>query len=106
MATLLWKEITEQWRSYRLVVVAAVLAAFALLGPLSAKYLPLRLAPGPGVPQGLADGLPQPGAAAHWGESLDTLTQIGVILAILIPMAGVVGEKAGGRAEVTLSKPV
>ena len=106
MATLLWKEITEQWRSYRLVVVAAVLAAFGILGPLSAKYLPLMLAQMPGVPQGLADVLPEPDAAMAMSEYLDNLTQFGVILAILIPMAAVVGEKAGGTAEVTLSKPV
>lgn len=106
MATLLWKEITEQWRSYRLVIVAAVLTAFGILGPLSAKYLPLMLAEMPGVPEGLAEIMPEPDAAMAMGEYLDNLTQFGVILAILIPMAAVVGEKTGGTAEVTLSKPV
>lgn len=106
MATLLWKEIAEQWRSYRLVIVGAVLAAFGILGPLSAKYLPVMLSQMPGVPEGLADIMPEPDAAMALGEYLDNLTQFGVILAILIPMAAVVGEKTGGTAEITLSKPV
>ncbi len=106
MTTLLWKEITEGWRSYRLVIVAAVLAAFGMMGPLSAKYLPLLLTEMPGVPAGLADFMPEPDAAMAMSEYLDNLTQFGVILAILIPMAAVVGEKTGGTAEATLSKPV
>src|SRR3990172_3675649 len=101
MATLLWKEITEQWRSYRLAIVATVLAAFGILGPLSAKYLPLMLAEVPGGPQGLADVLPEPDAAMAMSEYLDNLTQFGVILAILIPIAAVVGEKAGRSEEHT-----
>lgn len=106
MGTLLWKEITEQWRSYRLVIVAAVLAAFGMMGPLSAKYLPLLLEEVPGVPEGLAEVLPRPDAAMALAEYIDNLTQFGVILAILIPMGAVVGEKQGGTAEMTLSKPV
>src|SRR3989304_2005430 len=106
MATLLWKELTEQWRSYRLPIVAAVLAAFGIMGPLSAKYLPLMLAEMPGVPEGLAEVMPQPDAALALGEYLDNLSQFGMILAILIPMAAVVGEKSVGTVEITLSKPV
>jgi ABC-2 type transport system permease protein len=106
MGTLIWKEIAEQWRSYRLIIVAAVLTAFGILGPLSAKYLPLLLAEMPGVPEGLAEIMPEPDAAMALTEYLDNLTQFGVILAILIPMGAVVGEKAGGTAEMTLSKPV
>lgn len=106
MGTLIWKEITEQWRSYRLMIVAAVLAAFGMMGPLSAKYMPLLLAEMPGVPEGLAELMPEPDAAMALTEYLDNLTQFGVILAILIPMGAVVGEKAGGTAGMTLSKPV
>ncbi len=106
MATLLWKEMAEQWRSYRLPIVTAVLAAFGILGPLSVRYLPLLLAGMPGVPEGLEAVLPQPDISLALSEYLDNLSQFGVILAILIPMAAVVGEKAGGTAEITLSKPV
>jgi ABC-2 type transport system permease protein len=106
MGTLFWKEIVEQWRSYRLLIVAAVLAAFGMMGPLSAKYLPLLLEEVAGVPEGLAEVMPTPDMAMALTEYIDNLTQFGVILAILIPMGAVVGEKVGGTAGMTLSKPV
>jgi ABC-2 type transport system permease protein len=84
----------------------AVLAAFGILGPLSVKYLPLLLSGMPGVPEGLEAALPQPDLTLALSEYLDNLSQFGVVLAILIPMAAVIGEKAGGTAEITLSKPV
>ncbi|MEW6567327.1 MAG: ABC transporter permease subunit [Chloroflexota bacterium] len=106
MATLLWKEFTEAWRSYRLLILAAVLLAAGMLGPLSAKYLPQLLARMADVPEALAELMPQPDKAMAVGEYVDNLVQFGAILAILMPMAAVVGEKAGGTAEFTLSKPV
>lgn len=106
MRTLLWKELTEAWRSYRLLLVTAVLLVMGLLGPLSAKYLPVILANMANVPEGLAEVMPKPDAAMALTEYMDNLVQFGVILAILVPMAAVVGEKAGGTAGVTLSKPV
>ena len=106
MRVLLWKELLEQWRSYRLLVVGAVLTVLGLSGPLSAYYLPQLLAQVPGMPAGLADLMPEPDLGMAVGEYLDNLLQIGVILAILVPMAAVVGERVGGTAEITLSKPV
>jgi ABC-2 type transport system permease protein len=106
MATLLRKELREQWRSHRLLIVAAVLTAFGLMGPLSTKYLPVLLSSMPGVPEGLAAVMPTPDVAMAVGEYLDNIVQFGVILAILVPMAAVVGEKMSGTAEITLSKPV
>jgi ABC-2 type transport system permease protein len=106
MKTLLWKEICEQWRTRRMIVAAAVLTALGLMGPLSAKYLPVLLANLAEVPEGLAEFLPTPDVAMALGEYLDNLIQFGVILAILVPMSAVVGERTSGTAEITLSKPV
>lgn len=106
MVTLLRKELREQWRSYRLLIVAAVLTAFALLGVLSVKYLPVLLANMAGVPEGLAQVMPAAEITMAVGEYVDSIVQFGVILAILVPMAAVVGEKVSGTAEITLSKPV
>ncbi len=105
MSTLLWKEMLEQWRSSRLLIVAAVLTAFGLLGPLSTKYLPVLLSSMPGVPEGLAAVMPTPDVTMAVGEYMDNIVQFGVILAVLVPMAAVVGEKTTGTAEITLSKP-
>ncbi len=106
MPTLLWKEFTEAWRSYRLLIQTVVLLAMGILGPLSARYLPQLLATMADVPEGLAEVMPVPDTAMAIGEYLDNVVQFGAILAILVPMAAVVGEKAAGTAEFTLSKPV
>lgn len=106
MRTLLWKELSEQWRSHRMLITAAVLAVFGLMGPMSAKYLPLLLSNMAEVPPGLAELMPPPDAAMAVTEYADNVVQFGVVLAILVPMAAVVAEKAAGTAEVTLSKPV
>jgi ABC-2 type transport system permease protein len=106
MRTLLWKELTEQWRSSRLLITVAVLGASGILGPLSAKYLPVVLAHMADVPEGLAEIMPEPDAGMAVMEYADNVVQLGVVLAILLPMAAVVAEKAAGTAEITLSKPV
>jgi ABC-2 type transport system permease protein len=106
MGTLLRKELLEQWRSYRLILTATVLVAFGILGPISAKYLPVLLANMAEVPEGLAGILPQPDASMAVTEYIDNIVQFGVILGILVPMAAVVAEKSSGTAEITLSKPV
>ncbi len=106
MRTLLWKEFSELWRSYRFLITLAVLTAFGILGPVSAKYLPVILSSMADVPEGLAEIMPDPDVAMAMTEYSGNLVQFGVILAILVPMATVVGERASGTAEITLSKPV
>lgn len=106
MPTLLWKEFTEAWRSYRLLIQTVVLLAMGILGPLSARYLPQLLATMADVAEGLAEVMPVPDTAMAIGEYLDNVVQFGAILAILVPMPAVVGEKTRGTAEFTLSKPV
>jgi ABC-2 type transport system permease protein len=106
MRTLLRKELREQWRSHRLLVVAAVLTAVGILGPLTARYMSELLGSIPGTPEGLEAVLPPPTADLAIGELTENLAQFGLILALLVPMAAVVGEKASGTAALTLSKPV
>lgn len=106
MGTLLRKELREQWRSHRLLVVVAVLVAMGILGPLTARYMNVMLASIPGTPEGLEAVLPPPTAELAIAELAENLAQFGLILALLVPMAGVVGEKTSGTAALTLSKPV
>ena len=106
MVTLLRKELREQWRSNRLLVVAAVLVAMGILGPLTARYMNEMLGSIPGTPEGLEAVLPPPTAELAVNELAENLAQFGLILALLVPMAAVVGEKTSGTAALTLSKPV
>lgn len=106
MRTLFWKEWLEQRRSYRLLAAVIVLAIAGILGPLTAKYLPQMLASMADVPAGLEAILPPADISMAVGEYSDNVVQFGVLLALLLPMAAIVGEKAQGTAGLTLSKPV
>ena len=54
----------------------------------------------------MAEVMPDPDVAMAVDEYVQNLAGFGVILAILIPMAAVVGEKSSGTAAMILSKPV
>jgi len=104
--TLLWKEWLEQRRSYRLLAAVIVLAIAGILGPLTAKYLPQMLASMADLPEGLAAMLPAADISMAIGEYSDNLVEFGALLALLLPMAAVVGEKVQGTAALSLSKPI
>jgi len=104
--TLFWKEWLEQRRSYRLLAAVIALAIAGSLGPLTAKYLPQMLASMADIPPGLEAILPAGDISMAVGEYSDNLVQFGALLALLLPMAAIVGERAQGTAALTLSKPV
>jgi ABC-2 type transport system permease protein len=100
------KEMMEQWRSYRLLIVAVVLLLFGLASPLLAKYTPeiLRLA----LPEGeqILSLVPTPTVADAVTQYLKNITQFGVLLAVLMAMGSVALEKDKGTAGLMLVKPI
>ncbi len=100
------KELIEQWRSYRLLVVGVVLLVFGLASPLLAKYGPqiLRLA----LPQGeeILKLMPPPTTADAVGQYLKNSSQFGILLALLMAMGAVAQEKDKGTAALMLVKPM
>lgn len=105
MMVALRKELLEQWRSYRLLVVVVVFALFGLTSPLLAKLTPeiLRLVPGA---ESFSQLVSAPTAADAVGQYVKNLSQFGVLLAILLPMSAVVQEKERGTAAMLLVKPL
>ncbi len=103
LGPLLKKEIKEQLRTYRLVIVGGVFLFFGISTPLLLKYLPdiLKLA-GEQVPI----ELPQFTAADSLLEYAGTVGQIGVLIAVLLAMGAIANERRHGTAVITLSKPV
>ncbi len=100
---LLKKEVLEQVRTYRVVVVGGIFLLFGLTTPLTLKYLPeiLRLA-GEQIPL----EIPPPTAVQSLAEYASTVGQIGTLVAVLVAMGAVVNELRSGTAVMTLSKPV
>lgn len=101
------KELVEQWRTYRLLVVAAVLLLFGgFLAPLMTKYTPQLievLAPGG---EDFAQLIPEPTAAVAVQEYVESVSQFGVLVALLVAMGAVAAEKARGTAALILAKPL
>ncbi len=56
--TVIRKELLEQWRTYKLLIVAAVLVVFGLISPLLAKLTPELLKAVPNMPPELALAIP------------------------------------------------
>ena len=103
--TALRKEMIEQWRTYRVLVVGAVLVLFGLTSPLLARYLPefLAMMPGGEMFTGL---IPPPSTPDAVGQYLNNLGQFGVLLAVLLAMGTVAVEKDRGTAAMMLVKPL
>lgn len=101
----LHKEILEQWRSYRLLVVVLVLGLFGLLSPLFAKLTPelLRLVP---EFDEFAALIPEMTIMDAVDQYHSNLVQFGFILALLVTMGVVVQEKERKTAALVLTKPL
>ena len=103
LGALLKKEIKEQLRTYRLVVVGGVFLLFGITTPLLLKYLPefIKLAG-----EQMEINVPPPTAVQSLVEYSGTVGQIGVLVAVLVAMGCVANELQRGTAVITLSKPV
>jgi ABC-2 type transport system permease protein len=101
---LLKKEIMEQLRTYRLLIVGCIFLFFGITTPLMLKYLPqiIELAGG----AGMEITFPPPTAIDSLVEYAGTLGQLGVLVAVLIAMGSIANELRHGTAVITLSKPV
>ncbi|GIV96703.1 MAG: ABC transporter permease [Herpetosiphonaceae bacterium] len=97
------KELREQWRSYKLLVVGMIFLFFGLLSPLTAKYLPEILKSAAGSIQII---VPPPTAADAVDQLIKNISQIGIFAAILVTMGVVAREKERGTAALVLTKPV
>ena len=101
---LLKKELTEQLRTNRIIIVAGVFLFFGLSTPLMIRYLPelIKMA-GEG---GMTIEFPPPTAVQAMAEYTGTMMQFGVLIAVLIAMGAVAKERESGTATLVLSKPV
>jgi ABC-2 type transport system permease protein len=100
---LLTKELTEQLRTMRLIVVLAVFGAFGILSPVLAKALPdiIKAAGGD-----IQITVPTPTVRDAMDQFAKNVGQMGALIAILISMGAVATEKERGTAGFLLTKPV
>jgi ABC-2 type transport system permease protein len=103
LAPLLKKELREQLRTYRFLIVGGIFLLFGITTPLTLKYLPeiLRLAG-----EDIIIEFPPPTAVQSLAEYASTIGQMGLLVAVLIAMGSIANELRQGTAVMTLSKPV
>ena len=101
---LLKKELMEQIRTYRLLIVGGVMLFFSLTTPLTLKYLPeiIRLS----GDTGMQINIPPPTAAQSLAEFGGSIGQLGALVVVLVAMGAIANEVKHGTALLTLSKPV
>ncbi|MDO8491576.1 MAG: ABC transporter permease [Dehalococcoidia bacterium] len=97
------KEAKEQVKTYRLLIVAAVFLLFGLSTPLLFKFLPEILEmSGEGIPIEIPAFTPSDALKSY----VNSLGQIGVLVAVLVAMGAIAQERERGTIIMTLSKPV
>ena len=104
-AVALRKELWQQWHTKRVIVVFAVFILFGLGSPLLANFTPQLLNSIEGAEQ-FADLIPTPTNADALAQYIKNITQFGFIIAVLLGMGAVAGEKDKGSAALILSKPL
>ena len=104
-AASLRKELMEQVRTRRLLILAAVLLVFGLMSPLLAKYTPELIKMIPGGEQ-ISLIIPKPTMLDAVAQYVKNVEQFGVLLALLMTMGVVVQEKEKGTAAMMLVKPL
>ena len=100
---LIIKEIREQLRTYKLVIVGGVFLFFGISTPFLLKYMPhiLEL-----LEEQLVIEIPPPTAIQSLAEYASTIGQVGLLIAVLMAMGAISSEMRNGTAIMTLSKPV
>lgn len=100
---LLGKELLEQWRTRRLLVVAVVFIALGIASPFLARYTAELIGALGGLPFEIE--LPVPTTADAVVQFGKNVGQAGILTAILLAMGSVATEKERGTAALILSKP-
>jgi ABC-2 type transport system permease protein len=103
LGPLLRKELLEQWRTRRLLVVAIVFLIMGIGSPFLARYTAELVQALGGVSFDIEFPTPTVGDAID--QFLKNVGQAGILTAILISMGSVATEKERGTAALILSKP-
>jgi ABC-2 type transport system permease protein len=101
----LGKELLEMMRTRRILIVAAVFGLWGMASPLFAYFMPQMFAFIPGAEQ-FSSLIPTPTITDALTQYIKNISQFAFILAIILGMGAVAGEKEKGTASLVLSKPL
>lgn len=101
---LLRKELREQARSHRLLILGLVFVFFGLASPLLAKFTP-EIVKTMSATEGIVINLPEPTAADAVAQFVKNVSQIALFVLVFLTMGAVASEKERGTAVFILVKP-
>ncbi len=96
------KELLEQLRTWRILILGAVLLLFGMTSPLLAKMTP-DLMKNLSVP-GIVITLPKPAAADAWAQFFKNMGQMGLVVLLLVFGTSLPQEISRGTVLIPLSK--
>lgn len=96
------KEITEQVRTYRILILLSVFFIFGVLSPITAKLMPDILSSF--MPGGFNMMIPEPTAVDSWTQFFKNTIQMGLILIVIIFSTGLSKEISKGTLINMLTK--
>lgn len=99
------KEWIQLWRTKMVLVVIGVFALFGIMSPLLAHFMPEIFGSIEGAEM-FKDLIPEPSVADATGQYIKNISQFGFLIAILVGMGRVSGEKEKGITEMILHKPL
>jgi ABC-2 type transport system permease protein len=102
---LISKELKEQWRSGRLLIMLAVFLFFGIVSPLTAKFMP-DIISSMVKDQNITIQIPEATWKDAIGQFVKNISQMVVFIIILLSMGTVAREKENGTASFLLVKPV
>jgi len=100
---LLKKELKEQWKTNKVLILSSVFLLFGISIPLSYKYMPdlLKLSKQP-----INITIPTFTAGQTLAGYAGNIGQVGLLVIVLVAMGAVATELRSGTAVITLSKPI
>lgn len=101
--TLLKKEFTEIFRTYKIYVIPIIFLVFGLTSPIIAKFTPELVK---SLVTDITIEIPPPTWKDAFAQLFKNLTQIGILAIILTSMGIVADEKSKGTVMLVLAKPV
>lgn len=104
-ATALRKELLQLWRTRRVLIIGVVFGFFGLSSPLLAYFMPELMKAIPGA-EAFASLVPVATTGDAMVQYHKNLTQFAFLLAVVLGMGSVAGEKEHGSATLVLSKPL
>lgn len=102
LAVMLKKEMIEFIRTYKLLIVFIVFLLFAIISPLTAKFMPeiMTLV----LPKEFADSFPESTAIDSWGQFFKNFSQMGLFVLTILFANSIIHERVEGTLTILLTK--